>query len=153
MEKISLLPFLITSLAAGVLGGLAMEAVLWAIGRAGWAKADMVVALGSLLTRSRENAWRVGMIVHAGSAIFFAVAYTALLASVGITALPTSMMLGAGVGFLHGLFVTLGLVWVVAERHPLKEFNEAGLAIGLAHVVGHVAYGAVIGIVVGISPL
>ena len=44
-------------------------------------------------------------------------------------------------------------MWVVAEEHPLEEFNEAGLAIGLSHIVGHVAYGAVVGLVVAIAPL
>ena len=35
----TIVSFLLTSLAAGVLGGVAMEGVLWLIGRAGWAKA------------------------------------------------------------------------------------------------------------------
>jgi len=145
--------FLLTSLAAGVLGGLAMEAMLWIIGRAGWAKADMIVALGSLLTKSRDNAWRVGALVHFMSAIGFALAYVALMMALHVTQMPRSMMLGAAVGFGHGLIVSLGLVWVVAEQHPLEEFNDAGLAIGLSHIVGHVVYGAVIGIVVGLAPL
>jgi hypothetical protein len=69
----------------------------------------------------------------------------------GYTAMPWSAALGVGVGFLHGLIVSLGLVWVVAEQHPLQEFNEAGMAIGLSHIVGHVAYGAIVGFVVGVS--
>ena len=149
----TIVSFLLTSLAAGVLGGIAMEGVLWLIGRAGWAKADMIVALGSLLTKSRESAWRVGAIVHFMSAIGFAMVYTALMLTLGYTKMPSSMMLGAGVGFAHGLVVSLGLVWVVAEQHPLEEFNEAGLAIGLSHIVGHVVYGAVVGLVVGIAPI
>ena len=147
---LSLLP---TALAAGLLGGLAMEAVLWLIGRGGWARADMIVALGSLLTRSRMNAWRTGALVHLVAAIAFAVGYTWLMAKLGYTALPQSMMLGAGVGLVHGIIVSLGLVWVVADQHPLEEFKEADLAIGLSHAVGHVAYGAVVGFVVGVAPL
>jgi hypothetical protein len=73
--------------------------------------------------------------------------------ALGYTEMPWSAVLGAGVGFLHGLIVSLGLVWVVAEQHPLQEFNEAGMAIGLSHIVGHVVYGGVVGLVVGISPL
>lgn len=145
--------FLVTALAAGALAGIAMEAVLWGVGTAGWAKANMVVALGSLLTRSRDNAWRVGLIVHIAAAIAFAVLYTLLLLKLGYTRMPQSMMLGAGVGFFHGLIVSLGLVWIVAEQHPLEEFNDAGLAIGLSHILGHVVYGAVVGVIVGISPL
>ena len=150
----TLLPtFLVTALVAGLLGGAVMEGVLWLIGRGGWAKADMIVALGSLLTKSRENAWRVGALVHAVSAIVFAIGYALLMHALGSTAMPWSAALGAGIGFAHGLIVSLGLVWVVAEQHPLAEFNDAGLAIGLSHIVGHVAYGLVVGFVVGVSPL
>lgn len=148
-----IISFLITALIAGVLAGVGMEVVLWVVGSAGWAKADMIVALGSLFTRSRDNAWRVGAILHAAAAITFAVLYTLLMLKLGYTEMPLSMMLGAGIGFIHGLIVSLGLVWVVAEQHPLAEFNEAGLAIGLSHILGHVAYGAIVGVVVGVSPI
>jgi len=153
MSTTMLVTFIMTCLVAGVLGGLAMEGALWLIGRAGWAKADMIVALGSMFTKSRETAWRVGAILHTVSAIGFAVLYTLLMHALGATEMPWSGALGVGVGFLHGLIVSLGLVWVVAEQHPLEEFNEAGLAIGLSHIVGHVAYGAVVGLVVAIAPL
>src|ERR1051326_317870 len=99
--------FVFTALAAGLLGGVAMEGALWLIGAAGWAKADMVIALGSLLTRNRDNAWRVGAIIHLFSAIGFAVLYTMLMIMLGYTSLPASMMLGAAVGFGHGLIVSL----------------------------------------------
>jgi hypothetical protein len=144
---------LLTALIAGVLGGVVMEAVLWGIGAAGWARANMIVAVGSLLTKNRDNAWRVGVAVHLTSAIGFALVYTMLMVAIGYTHLPASLMLGGGIGLVHGLVVSLGLVWIVAERHPLEEFSEAGLAIGLAHIVGHVAYGLVVGFIVGIAPL
>lgn len=145
--------FVATVLVAGIAGGAAMEGALWIIGKAGWAKADMVVALGSLLTKSRDAAWRVGAIIHWVSAIAFAVIYALIAIALGYTHMPASMMLGVGIGFAHGLIVSLGLVWVVAEQHPLEEFNDAGLAIGLSHLVGHVAYGAVVGFIIGLSPL
>src|SRR5687767_7423119 len=147
-----LLNFLMTALMAGLLGGIVMEGVLWIIGRGGWAKADMIVALGSMFTKSRDTAWRVGALLHVVAAIGFAMGYTLLMYHLGYTTMPMSAAVGVGVGFLHGLIVSLGLVWVVAEQHPLEEFNEAGLAIGLSHIVGHVAYGAVVGFVVGVSP-
>jgi hypothetical protein len=153
MNTTELLKFLVTAFAAGALGGIAMEAVLWIIGRGGWAKADMIVALGSLFTKDRDTAWRVGACLHLVAAVGFAIGYTLLMVALGITTMPQSMMLGLGVGFGHGLIVSLGLVWVVAERHPLEESNEAGLAIGLSHIVGHVVYGLVVGFVVGVAPL
>ena len=149
----ALLSFLLTALVAGLLGGLAMEGVLKVIGRGGWAKADMIVALGSLFTKSRETGWRVGVWLHTVAAIVFAILYTLAMIALGYTALPLSAALGAGIGFAHGLVVSLGLVWVVAEQHPLEEFNDAGLAIGLSHILGHVVFGVVVGFVVGVAPL
>ena len=116
-------------------------------------KGDMILALGSLLTKTRDNAYRVGLVVHATAAVGFALVYTLLMVTLGYTQLPMSFMLGLGVGVLHGLLVSLMLVWVVADQHPLEEFKEADLLIGLSHFAGHVAYGAVIGLVAGLSPL
>lgn len=148
-----LLGYLGTAIAAGILGGLAMELAMWLISRAGLARGDMVLALGSLLTKSRENAYRVGLIVHATAAIGFGLVYTLLMITLGYTNMPLTLMLGLGVGTLHGILVSLMLVWVVADRHPLEEFKEADLLVGLSHFAGHVAYGAVVGVVVGLSPL
>ena len=148
-----LVKYLGTALVAGVLGGLAMQWVMWLISRAGLAKGDMILALGSLLTKSRDNAYRVGLIVHATAAVGFALVYILLMVTLGYTHLPISLMLGLGVGVMHGLLVSLMLVWVVADRHPLAEFKEADLLIGLSHFAGHVAYGAVVGLVTGLAPL
>jgi hypothetical protein len=152
-ETAVIITFILTALVAGALGGLAMEGAMWAIGKGGWAKADMIVALGSLLTKSRENARRVGLTIHAMSSVGFAVVYTTLMLVLGMTGMPVAMMLGLGVGFGHGLVVSLMLVWVIAGQHPLEEFKEADLAIGLSHLAGHVAFGGVVGLVVGVSPL
>jgi hypothetical protein len=144
--------YLGTALVAGVLGGLAMEGAMWLIARAGLARGDMILALGSLLTKSRANAYRVGFIVHATAAIGFALVYTLLMITLGYTRMPSSLMLGLGAGMFHGIVVSLMLVWVVADQHPLEEFKEADLLVGLSHFAGHVAYGGVVGVVVGLSP-
>ncbi len=148
-----LVKYLSTALVAGVLGGLTMVWIMSLISRASHAKGDMILALGSLLTKSRDNAYRVGLVVHATAAVGFALVYTLLMVTLGYTHLPMSLMLGLGVGVLHGLLVSLMLVWVVADQHPLEEFKEADLLIGLSHFAGHVAYGAVVGLVAGLSPL
>ncbi|MDB6128877.1 MAG: hypothetical protein JWM35_2773 [Verrucomicrobia bacterium] len=153
MNLTIIVTYLLTSLTAGLLGGAAMELTMWLISRGGWAKGDMIVALGSLVTKTRENAYRVGAILHAISAVGFAAVYVMLMIALGLTHLPQSLMLGLGVGVLHGMLVSLMLVWIVSEQHPLAEFNEAGFAVGLTHFAGHVAFGGVVGAVVGLSPL
>jgi len=153
MTTMFLVKYLSTSLLAGVLGGVAMQAAMWAISRAGLTRGDMILALGSLITKSRDNAYRVGFIVHAIAAIGFGLVYTLLMITLGYTTMPHSLILGIGVGVAHGLLVSLMLVWVVSDQHPLAEFKEADLLVGLSHFAGHVAYGAVAGLVVGIMPL
>jgi hypothetical protein len=148
-----LVKYLCTALVAGLLGGVAMELVMWMIGRACRARGDMILALGSLLTKSRENAYRVGLVIHATAAVGFALVYALLMVTLGYTHLPLSLMLGLGVGVLHGILVSLMLVWVVSDHHPLEEFKEADLLVGLSHLAGHAAYGAIVGLIVGLSPL
>ena len=148
-----LLGYLGTAIVAGILGGLAMEWVMWLISRAGLARGDMILALGSLVTKTRENAYRVGLVLHVTAAIGFGLVYALLMLTLGYTHLPLSLMLGLGVGAFHGIVVSLMLVWVIADRHPLEEFKEADLLVGVSHFAGHVAYGAVVGVVVGLSPL
>jgi hypothetical protein len=91
--------------------------------------------------------------VHITAAIGFGLVYTLLMVTLGYTSMPMSLMLGLGVGVLHGIMVSLMLVWVVADRHPLEEFKEADLLVGLSHFAGHVVFGGVVGLVVGLSPL
>jgi uncharacterized membrane protein YagU involved in acid resistance len=153
MTAMFLVKYLGISLVAGVLGGVAMQVAMWLISRAGLVKGDMILALGSLITKSRENAYRVGFIVHAIAAVGFGLVYTLLMVTLGYTQMPQSLVLGLGVGIGHGLLVSLMLVWVVSDHHPLAEFNEADLLVGLSHFAGHVAYGAVVGLVVGFLPL
>jgi len=126
---------------------------MWLMTRNGLAKGNMIVALGGMVTKSRDSAFRVGLILHTLSAIGFAMVYAMLMLWLGATGMPNALKVGLGVGFLHGLIVSLSLVWVVAEGHPFEEYNEAGLAVGLSHLIGHVVYGGVVGLVVGISPL
>ena len=148
-----LVKYLCTALVAGVIGGLVMEGVMWLIARAGLVRGDMILALGSLVTKSRDNAYRVGLMVHVTAAIGFAFVYTLLMVTLGYTGMPMSLMLGLGVGTLHGILVSLMLVWVVADQHPLEEFRRAGVSVALTHFIGHIAYGAVVGLVIALAPV
>ena len=53
----------------------------------------MLVALGSLFTHSRTNALRVGVIMHACSAVVFATLYTLGMIALDLTAMPRSFSL------------------------------------------------------------
>lgn len=138
---------------AGLFGAGAMWAVMRLIERAGPPTGGMVVAVGSLLTKSRENALPTGILVYLVSAGVFGLIYTLLMIRLGLTAWPHSFFTGAGFGFFHGLVVSLGLTWIVSDNHPLEEFRNVTPIIFLSHFAGHIVFGAVVGIVIAISPL
>lgn len=145
--------FLVYAALAGLCGALAMTAAMKLVARSGWARDDMIEAVGSLFTRSRETARPVGLILHALSAIVFGQLYTVILIALGVSAWPQAFFSGVGFGVFHGLIVSLSLCWVVADQHPLEEFRRAGMSVALTHFIGHVAYGAAVGLVVGLAPV
>jgi hypothetical protein len=52
--------FLVYAALAGLCGALAMTAVMKLVARTGWARGDMIVAVGSLFTKTRATAFSVG---------------------------------------------------------------------------------------------
>jgi len=152
-QSIPIARIAVVSVTAGILGGSAMIATMWIATRAEWERFNMIVALGSLFTRERKNAFRVGIIVHALSAIVFAALYSIAMWKFGFAHFPVAIFACTGIGIIHGMVVSLLLVWVIADQHPLEEFKEADLVIGLVHFAGHVAFGAVVGLVIGVLTL
>ena len=145
--------YLLTSAVAGLAGVAALELAMGLLTRKGLTRGNMIVALGGLITRSRANAFGVGLVMHLLAGVGFALLYVWGMRASGVTHFPAVLAMGAGMGAVHGIFVSLMLVWVIAEHHPLEEFKEADLAIGLEHVVGHLAYGVTVGFVVGLASL
>jgi hypothetical protein len=145
--------FLVYAALAGLCGALAMTAVMKLVAQSGWARGDMIVAVGSMFTKTRENSFQVGLILHTLSAVVFGQLYTVLLIGLELSAWPYALFAGAGMGVFHGLVVSLALCWVVADQHPLEEFRRAGVSVALTHFVGHVAYGAAVGLVIALAPV
>ena len=145
--------FILWSAVAGGLGAVAMLLVLWTFTVSGLAKVRLVIAVGSLLTRSYEKAALVGGCVHAALAIFFGQIYTWALIAIGHPGVGSSMMWGAAMGMFQGLVMSLVLIAAVADAHPLEEFQQRSFAIALSNWVAHVFYGLVVGAVIGVSGL
>jgi uncharacterized membrane protein YagU involved in acid resistance len=137
------------TIAAGMAGMAAMTLVMTVIHRAGWANADMIRALGSCFTRRYENALLPGLVIHVVSGVAFAFPYALVLSGVGLTNSLATAGLGALIGFVHGFAMSFILVAVVAEKHPLEQFRNAGFEVAAAHIVGHITYGVGVGAVVG----
>lgn len=154
MEQATLITkFLFFASLAGLIGAVAMTAAMRLMSRTHWARADMIIAVGSLLTKSRDNALLVGWFLHGISAIVFGIVYALLLLAGEMATWPAALFVGAGIGVLHGLVVSLSLCWLVAEQHPLEEFRNVSVAVAFTHFLGHVVYGAVVGLVIALAPL
>lgn len=144
--------FLIWSLVAGLLGAAAMVAVMRLIARMQPNQGSMITAVGSMLTRSANNAVLVGVFMHCISGIAFGMIYTLLLMSFDLTTWPMGFFAGAFFGVFHGIVVSLALGWV-AEQHPLDQYRVVSIGVAAAHFFGHIVYGAVVGLVIALAPL
>jgi hypothetical protein len=138
---------------AGLLGAGAMWLAMRLIERAGPPTGGMVVALGSLFTRSRNNALPAGLLVYFSAAVIFGLLYMVLMTRLELTTWPAALFTGAGFGFFHGLVVSLGLTWIVSDNHPLAEFRRVTPLVFLSHFAGHIVFGVVVGLVIAIAPV
>ncbi|MCI0454478.1 MAG: hypothetical protein L0Y68_05735 [Candidatus Dadabacteria bacterium] len=136
---------------SGILGTSGMSLVMWLITRSGLANADMVRAVGSIYTRSYNNALLPGVIMHFTAGIIFAFLYVAFLSIFSLSSVGSYIGIGAMIGVFHGLVVSFLLVVLVAEHHPLEQFQKAGSEVAVAHMVGHIIYGLIVGAVIGIA--
>ena len=126
---------------------------LRAITKSGWANADMVRALGSLFTHTIDNSFGIGIVVHFTSGIIFAFLYCLAITAFNVHNVLLTTASGVLIGFIHGGVVGFLLVTAVAEHHPLPQFKKAEFSVGVAHWIGHVVYGFLVGFVYGLMRL
>ena len=142
-----------STILTGVLATLGMTTFLYLSHAAGFANGDMVRAIGSAITRREENSLIPGLITHFFFGVVFSALYVFLLSMVPEAAIEGPdrtlrlVVLGAMMGFVQGLVVSIGLVIVVAEHHPVERFREAGVNVALIHLIAHVIFGAIVGLV------
>lgn len=133
----------------GVLGTSAMSFVMWFITKEGIANADMIRAIGSIVT-DESSSFSTGLTIHYIVGIVIAFVYLVLISLFQPQSLWAYTGTGAMIGLFHGVAFAFILVVVVAEHHPKENFRQAGLEVALAHLGGHIVYGLVVGIVAGI---
>lgn len=139
----------IETMLAGVIGTFGMTFTMTVIHRAKWANADMIRALGSLATKRYDNALLPGLVVHFTSGILFAFPYAFILTLIAAPNTFPTAGLGLVVGLFHGIVVSFLLVAVVSDQHPVERFRGAGIEVAIAHIVGHMAYGFLVGGAIG----
>jgi uncharacterized membrane protein YagU involved in acid resistance len=142
---------LILTALAGIIATTGMSLVLWAISQTGIANAAMIRAIGSMFTRSYEDSFGPGLVVHFIAGVIIAFLYVALISLLAPDTLAGTIAYGGMIGLAHGIAFGFLLVVAVAEHHPLERFRRAGLEVAVAHLFGHVVYGVLVGAVVGLT--
>ena len=135
---------------AGIIGTGGMSLFMWLITRSGMTNADMIRAIGSIFTHSYENSFKPGLIIHLITGTIIAFIYILLINLFSPTSIAYFILTGAMIGLFHGVAFSFLLVVSVAEHHPLERFREAGSEVAVAHLVGHIIYGLIVGTAVGL---
>lgn len=140
------------AIAAGLLGGGAISALLFVTRLAGW-RAELEVAIGTLVVRSEDQAWFLGLAVH----LFVSGAVGLLYAKLFHHAYAASAQVGALVGLMHAWIVAAAtLAFAALAPGPLLDTAASGFGIDPRHLDGvgmaafwasHVLYGLVVGAV------
>ena len=129
--NISINQLIFLSVLSGIAGTIGFTLFMQGVSKSGLAKADMVNALGSLFTKSIKNAFKVGLLIHFGSGIFFGFFYTFAITAFDVHGLLSSVGAGILISFIHGGVVGFLLVATVAEHHPIPQFQKAGFSVDL----------------------
>lgn len=130
-----------------------MTFFMGAVSQAFSKRVDMARALGSYFTGKVEGSGGLGRMLHSLSGVIFGMIYFAIMQAMGALTFPYALFLGIGFGFFHGLIMSYMLMFYASERHPIEEYRKATLEEGLLHLVGHIIFGGVAGLLGGLLAL
>ncbi len=149
----SLLTVIILGAVCGLIGAFAMNLFMRTVSSAYSKRVDMVIALGSFFTGMIDNAATLGTLIHSIAGIVFGVLYFLIMNAMSALIFPYALFLGIGFGFFHGLIMSYCLMFIASERHPIEAYRKATLEAGLLHLVGHIIFGGVAGLIGGLIAL
>ena len=151
---------LLGALAGGFVGTLVLTTALRLAQVAGLTRMDIPLLLGTMFTEDRRRASVIGYVLHFLNGQLFALGYAAIFYAVG----QAGWLFGAALGLVHAAFAggalvnvllpavhpRMGTRWTDASQTPLLEppgfmLWNYGRHTALVTVVGHVAYGALVG--------
>jgi hypothetical protein len=151
---------LLGALAGGFVGTLVLTTALRLAQVAGLTRMDIPLLLGTMFTEDRRRASVIGYALHFLNGQLFALGYAAIFYAVG----EAGWLFGAALGLVHAAFAggalvnvllpavhpRMGTRWTDASQTPLLEppgfmLWNYGRHTALVTVVGHVAYGALVG--------
>jgi hypothetical protein len=148
------------ALAGGFVGTLVLTTGLRLAQIAGLTRMDIPFLLGTAFTEDIRRAQAIGYAVHFVNGLLFALGYWLVFAAVD----QAGWVFGAALGAIHAAFAggalvnvllpavhpRMGTLWSDASDTPLLEppgfmLSNYGRHTALVTLLGHVAYGAIVG--------
>ena len=131
---------------SGLVGAFAMTGFMLKVSSTYSRRVDMVQALGSFFTGKLEGAQELGKRIHILSGLVFGMLYLTGMYLIGAFTFPYPIFLGIGFGFFHGLIMSYVLMFYASQKHPVEEYREATMEEGSIHLIGHIIFGAAVGL-------
>lgn len=143
----------------GFVGTVVLTGLMVGAQLAGISRMDLPLMLGTLLVRAPDRARAVGFLMHLVNGQIFALLYAGAFAQMD----RATWWLGAGFGAIHGLAALTVIVPLLPGVHPRMASERSGPSLAAAleppgwlalnygratptvTVIGHVAYGAILG--------
>lgn len=157
---------MITALVGGFVVTLVLTTMMRGAGELGITRMDLPFLLGTVVTDNRRKAKAIGYTFHFALGVAFAVLYFAFFEAIG----RSNWWIGALLGVVHAMFTAVVLVNILLPAvHPRMGTPETaandislieppgflmlnyGRNSALVAVVAHVAYGAIIGLIVKVG--
>jgi hypothetical protein len=154
------------ALAGGFVGTLVLTTIMRAAGELGFTRMDLPFLLGTAFSGDRVRAKALGYALHFVAGLTFALIYLGIFAAIS----HSGWWLGAAFGALHALFAATALVSILLPLvHPRMGTSltaagsvalleppgflmlNYGARTPLVTLVGHIAYGAIVGGFISLS--
>ena len=149
---------------AGFAGTLLLTTELAASQSLGWTRMNIPYLLGTMFTPDRDRAKVIGILMHLANGLIFSLVYVGAFHGTGLD----DWWFGAAIGLVHGAFVLAVAVPALPGLHPRMASESDGPsaqrpleppgflarnygnATPVSVMVGHVIFGAVIGLLYGL---
>lgn len=141
----------------GVVGAVAMLAVIYGGKAMGMTTMDLLRTLGTMVApdASKQTAYGIGLMMHLMIGAAFGLVHAGILTALDPTSNGGATVIGLMIGVVHGLVVTMALPMMLTMAHPLVrrgDVERPGVALsgfGAMTPVGVTMAHAMFGLVAG----
>lgn len=148
-----------SAILAGLIGAVAMLAVIYGGKAMGMTSMDLLRTLGTMISPKSDGAtvYGIGLMMHLMMGAAFGLVHAGLLQAFDPTTDGAATVLGIILGAVHGMIVVVAMPMMLTMAHPLVRAGDApkpgivmtgfGKMTPIGVVMAHVVFGLVTGAV------